>query len=66
MLLAIDETCNLGCLLAIFAEDAKFVLAVLPVPNGEFTAKKHGYANLTGVWGYRIQRHECSRSQKVI
>jgi len=51
MFLAIDDTRNLDRLLAVFAEDAEFVLAVLAVPYGKLTAEEHRHANLTGVGG---------------
>ena len=45
----IDDTCNLHGLLAVFAEDAEFVLAVFAVPDDELPAEEHGDANFAGV-----------------
>lgn len=45
----IDDTRNLDRLLAVFAENAEFVFAVLAVPDGELPAEEHCHANFAGV-----------------
>ena len=47
----VDDTRNLLGLLAVFAENAEFVLPVLTVPDGELPAEEHRDANLAGIGG---------------
>jgi hypothetical protein len=57
MFAPVDDTCDFFGLLAVFAEDAEFVFAMLTVPDGELSAEEHRNAHFAGIRGDGILSH---------